>query len=67
MEMSSGVPVSGVLENQQEGLQDTPQGVGMDGGASVGAARADDLGPLVRALDLTLSKKASQCLRGRGD
>ena len=57
--MSSGVPVSGVLENQQEGLQDTPQGVGMDEGASVGAAQADDLGPLVRALDLTLSKKAS--------
>ena len=42
-------------------------GCGMDRGASMGAARADDLGPLVRALDLTLSKKASQCLHGRGE
>lgn len=31
-ERPSGVPVSGVLEEQQEGLQDTLQGVGMDGG-----------------------------------
>ena len=52
--------VSGVLEKQQEGLQDTLEGVGIDGGASVGAAWRDDLGPLVKALDLTLSKKAGQ-------
>ena len=57
---SSGVPVSGVLEKQQESLQDTLEGVAMDGEASVGTAQGDDLGPLVRALDLTLSKKASQ-------
>lgn len=54
------MPVSGVLEKQQEGLQDTLEGAAMDREASVGTARGDDLGPLVRALDLTLSKKASQ-------
>lgn len=63
VERSSDVPVwrvSGVLEKQQEGLQDTLEGVGMDGGVSVGAAWGHDLGPLVKALDLTLSKEASQ-------
>lgn len=55
------MPVSGVLRNtSKEGLQDTLEGAAMDGEASRGTARGDDLGPLVRALDLTLSKKASQ-------
>ena len=70
VERSSDVPVSGVClaywRNSKKASRthwrawEWTEGVGMDGGASVGAAWRDDLGPLVKALDLTLSKKASQ-------
>ena len=59
------MPVSGVLEKQQESLQDTLEGVAMDGEASVGTAQGDDLGPLVRALDLTSNHYVSNwCTNG---